>query len=242
MAIFVEKSENSKISGEKGRVSATYGSIKNTCPNSCELKDAGCYAQYGHTNLSVRRADSLTDGMNTEQAARVEATAIDQSFKGGPIPQDGVAGGRDLRLHVSGDSRTIRAAKILGAAIKRWFKRGGGRTWCYTHAWERVSRDNWGPVSILASIKTPREAEAAVAQGYAPALAVPYHDSDKAYVLPGSKTSWIPCPQQTRDIPCTDCGLCMDADKLRDAGKGILFAIHGPGANKAKRRLEVLAA
>ena len=241
MAIFVEKSENRKISGKKGRVSATYGSIKNTCPDSCALKENGCYAQYGHTVFSVRRADKATDGMNTEQAARVEATAIDQSFKGGRIPQDGATGGRDLRLHVSGDARTKRAANILAAAVKRWFKRGGGRVWSYTHAWQRVARENWGEVSVLASIENPKEAKQAVKQGYCPAIVVPEHPGDKAYTIKGSKTSWIPCPAQTKeDMACSDCGLCMRADVLRDLGKGISFAIHGTGTKKAIRKLEVI--
>ena len=39
---------------------------------------------------------------------------------------------------------------------------------------------------------------------------------------------------------CAQCGLCLDADRLRDRGFGIAFAAHGVKAGSMKRRLEVL--
>lgn len=37
----------------------------------------------------------------------------------------------------------------------------------------------------------------------------------------------LPCPQQTRDIACSDCGLCMNDAGLRDRGYSIGFELHG---------------
>ena len=42
--IYVQDSSNTKISGDN-KVDATYASIKATCPDTCSLKDEGCYAQ-----------------------------------------------------------------------------------------------------------------------------------------------------------------------------------------------------
>jgi hypothetical protein len=240
VALFIEKSSNSKIVGKKGKVSATYGSIANTCPKSCPLQDSGCYAQFGHTNIHVKRADKVTAGMTPLQAAKLEANAINASFKGGDIPQDGTKGGRDLRLHVSGDCKTKGAAKALAKAGDKWYERGGGAIWCYTHAWEKVERDNWGEVSILASVEDPTQTKLAKAQGYASAIVVQTFPSEKAFKVEESDVSWIPCPQQTKGVSCSDCRLCFNADRLRDNDMGIAFAVHGSGSKKAVRKLKVL--
>ena len=39
---------------------------------------------------------------------------------------------------------------------------------------------------------------------------------------------------------CAQCGLCLDADRLRDRGFGIAFSAHGVKAKSMKRRLEVV--
>lgn len=233
-AIYVEDSNNRKISGDS-KVDATYASIKKTCPDSCSLKGQGCYAQTSYTGIIVARMDKRARQGSPLALARAEARAIDQSHKGGPIPA-----GRDLRVHVAGDSRTVKGTRILNAAIGRWKKRGGGFAWSYTHAWKHVRRDEWIQVSVLASIENPRDSEAVRAQGYAPALVVGEHPTDKAYKLPGSETTFIPCPQQTRGVACTDCRLCMKADWLFQNNKGIAFASHGVYKGIIKRRLNVL--
>jgi hypothetical protein len=37
----------------------------------------------------------------------------------------------------------------------------------------------------------------------------------------------LPCPQQTRGVPCSDCKRCFDDAKLRELGCTIAFANHG---------------
>jgi len=240
VAILAESSKNSKIAGS-GQVSATYLSTKVSCPTTCALRNDGCYAEMGRTGIHVSRLNAeAPKGMRPEAAARVERDLVKESFKGGSIPQDGAKGGRDLRMHVSGDARTRRAARILAEAGTDWKARGGGTVWTYTHAWKTVPRKDWGPVSVLASMEDPRKAEEARAQGYAPALVVERHTSDKAYNVEGSDVEWIPCVEQTRGVACSDCRLCMDADRLRDTNRGIAFAAHGPTV-KVRKHLTVLA-
>jgi len=238
VAILAEESKNSKIAGS-GQVAATYVATKGSCPASCELRGTGCYAENGRTGMINHRLNKGVKGdMRPEALARAEARAIRESFGGGAIPQDGARGGRDLRLHVSGDARTVRSVKILVAALMGWFLRGGGAVWSYTHAWMTVPRKFWGKVSILASMTDPAMAKQARRQGYAPALVVEHHESDKAYKIEGSDVTWIPCPQQTRGIACSDCRLCMDSRRLFKMNMGILFAAHG-ATNKIKSALVV---
>lgn len=240
VAIFAEKSENVKISG-KGRVSATYLSTSVSCPTSCVLRSDGCYAEMGNTGIHVHNLNkAVPSGMRPEAAARIERDKINASFKGGPVPQDGAKGGRDLRLHVAGDSRTVKATRILASAIKKWKERGGGAVWTYTHAWATVPRKEWGEATnILASMEDPALASKAREQGYAPALVVGSHKSEKAYTVPGSDVKWIPCLEQTRGIPCSDCRLCMNTERLFEDNMGIAFAAHG-STQKIRKHLTVL--
>ncbi len=240
VAILAESSANKKIAG-KGQISATYVATSVSCPTSCALRGEGCYAEYGRVGLHVQRLNKqATPGMRPEAAARAERRAIRAAFRGGPIPQDGARGGRDLRMHVSGDARTRRAAQILADAAREWKARGGGEVWTYTHGWETVPARDWGPISVLASMEDPKLAKKARRRGYAPAVVVPKHTSDKAYRLPGSDVEWLPCPQQTRGIPCSDCRLCMKSKWLRKTNRGIAFEAHG-AAERVKKHLAVVA-
>lgn len=236
-ATFVKRSKNAKI-GEK--TCATYLSIAATCPSTCAMRGGGCYAQDGNVNVTVIRLDEGAVGKDARDVAREEAHLIRTSFRGRRIPQDGARGGRDLRLHVSGDSRTPSAVRIVASAVEDYLRRGGGDVWSYTHAWRAVLRREWGRVSVLASMEDAREVAAARKRGYAPALVVAHHDSSRAHKLPGSDVLWIPCPSQVRDTTCDRCRLCMNADKLLSSGRGITFAAHGSRTKTIKRRLSVI--
>lgn len=233
-AIYVSDSGNTKIMGSK-KVDATYASIKATCPDSCELKDAGCYAQTSFVGMINQRMNRRARGGSPLDVARAEARAIDDAYKGGAVPAD-----RALRIHVAGDSRTILGTRVINKAIGRWKQRGGGDCWSYTHAWEHVAREEWSHVSILASVANVTEIGLARKQGYAPAIVVPEHPGDKAFQLPGSDTTFIPCPNQTRGVGCTDCRLCFKADWLFETNRGIAFAAHGVRKETLKRHLNVI--
>ena len=230
MGIYVEKSKNGKV----GDVDATYASISSTCPDTCASKrDGSCYAMGGRVALTVRRLDS--EGLTPLQAAKREALAIDGSWKGGAVP------GRALRLHVSGDAKTRQAVKVLASAAGRWLDRGGANAWTYTHAWKTVPRSAWGRVSVLASVDKPEDVAKARAQGYAPAIVVPEHSPDGKAFTDADGNRWLPCPEQTKGVPCDKCRLCWNADRLASTGSGIAFAAHGVKTESMKRRLTLLA-
>ena len=234
VATYVSDSGNTKIMGSK-KVDATYVTIKGSCPNSCSLKGEGCYAQSSFVGMHVARLDKASQGISALQVAREEAKAIDQSYNGGKVPTN-----RDLRVHVSGDSRTLAGTRLINNAIGRWKKRGGGDCWSYTHAWKNIPRDEWTNVSILASISSVQEVKLARKQGYAPAIVVIEHLDNKTYKLHNSDVKWIPCPAQTKGVGCSDCRLCFNANRLFQGNYGIAFAAHGINSNKIKRRLTVI--
>jgi len=237
---FVADSDNSKISPKEHKVSATYTSIKASCPTTCQLRNEGaCYAMGGPIAIIMRNLDKESSQYSANEVADEEYKLIVNSFNGKEIPQDGAKGGRDLRLHVFGDSTTVYAAQKLSAAADHWKNRNGGTVWTYTHAWENVHRSNWGNnVSILASVDNSVDGIKAIKQGYAPARIVGTHQNHKMVVEHGIR--WIPCPEQTNGINCTKCRLCLNADNLMQKGMGIQFAAHGIGTKKIKRRLNVI--
>lgn len=233
-AIFVPRTGNTKT----GRMAVTYASIDASCPSTCKLRDAGCYAQTGYVGITTDRLNASGGALRPRDVARQEARLIRESFKGGPIPWlDGAP--RMLRLHVAGDARTNEAARILARAADDWLKRGGGMVYTYTHAWRTVDRSSWGPVSVLASVDNLSEAREALERGYAPASVVLEHTSDRAQ-RDASGVRWIPCPSQTRGVTCADCHLCAHADTLHNGKSGVAFAVHGAQKGKAKHRLEVV--
>jgi hypothetical protein len=218
--IAVEKSDNAKT----GPVSATYVS-QASCPADCPLRGSGCYAESGPVGIITRRLTRSGEGSPLELARR-EAQAIGR-----------LSGRRDLRVHVVGDCRTEKAARIVARAMRRHRGKVGMRAWTYTHAWKRVRRTAWEDASVLASCETVEEVRHARARGYATALVVDSFATEKAHdVAPG--VCLLPCPNQTRGVTCERCGLCMDDQRLHRAGLTIGFAAHGSGKGRVLRAVE----
>jgi hypothetical protein len=238
-AIFVENSANKKITGlGSAKVCATYSSIIATCPKDCDLrKNKECYGMYGHVGLINNRLDWKMTGSDSVKVAYQEKKAIRSAFKGGPIPQDGQKGGRDLRLHTVGDCKNNTSAKILASAADDWVKRGGGTVWTLTHAWKKIKKSSWGRnISVLASLDNPDDARKALRKGYAPAKYVNQFRHSHAYLQDG--INWLPCRAQVRaDVGCANCRLCLEANFLKKKKWGIMFEAHGMKMNRMKERL-----
>ncbi len=233
-AVYISDSKNRKIARNE-KVDATYASIDHSCPDSCELKKGGCYAKQGYTGIIARRLSKQAEHSSAMEIAKAEAKAIDESYNGGSVPD------RNIRIHVLGDSRTVLGTRLINKAIERWKKRGGKIAWSYTHAWKKVPRKEWSNVSILASVSNTQEVKQARKQGYAPAIIVGNFKNKKAFKLPGSDVTWIPCPAQTHDqISCTDCKLCFKSEFLFNTKRGIAFEAHGACKNEAKVRLKII--
>lgn len=231
---FVENSKNEKI----GDISATYVSIIGSCPSTCALKENGCYAQVGNPFFTVKRLDKavIEQSLTPNDLADLEAEAIKNSFGGKKLRFK-----KDLRLHVSGDTTTKYGAKVISEAINDYKARGGGRVYTYTHAWRTVARKDWTQnISVLASVDDVSEIKKVRRKGYAPAIVVSEFKDHKAFNMPGTKTKFIPCPAQTKDVVCVDCGLCMNADDLYKRNYAVAFAAHGVRKNHIKKRLNVI--
>lgn len=228
-------SANSKLVGRprQGICAALTLPIAQTCPPACPVKDE-CYAQGGRVRLKVARLERESGAMTPVQIAKAAACEIEDSAR------KGWAEGRPLRLFEAGDARTTAAAKIIAGAARTWLRRGGLAVWGYTHAWRKVPRSAWSGVSIFASVESVKDAQAAIAQGYVPAIVIPEFPSAKTFERGGIR--FIPCPAQTTDgrVPCVRCRLCFDDEARAVTGTAIAFAAHGQRAGALRRRLPVM--
>ncbi len=223
LILYIKNSKNSKI----GNIDATYAPINKTCPSSCKLKGSGCYAELSFTGIHNKRIESNSKDQSKLDLANEEADLIiNNSFDNSKS--------KYLRLHVSGDSTTIRGTKKLAKAADFWIKNNDEYVYTYTHAWNYVKRSNWGKISVLASVESVEQISKARIAGYAPAVVVPEHLGKKAYLSSDKVTTLIPCPAQTSDVTCEQCKLCMKSDWLFKNNKGIAFAAHGIRKNKIR--------
>lgn len=237
-AIAVEKSGNIKLGG----MSATYASIKHTCPTDCPfypsqhptLDDtkagmkASCYALSGNVRFKVTALN--TNDATADDAAIQEAAAIRR-----------LTGKRVLRLHVSGDSATPAAAATVAEACEEHTEKAGQPVFGYTHAFKDVPRSAWGNVHIRASIQDEAEIPLLEVQGYT-AFALAYTTSDRkpltrAFTFGGKRV--VPCPEMSgRAASCMACGLCFKTDvnigfaghagaRFGETGHGTLPLIEG---------------
>jgi ParB/RepB/Spo0J family partition protein len=223
-------------------VCSTLVSIQASCPDTRAFKGTptspgGCYVDAGFTRIAMQKLDSAAWGLSSFDVIREEVRQIDDAFGGGPIPQDGARGGRDLRLHVGGDVDAAAGAQLLAKAARRWRARGGGTVWTYTHSWRAVPRSAWGDaITVLASVEKPSEIEQARKKGYAAAVVVEDFPSEKAFTTDGAKVKVVPCPAETRRTTCADCRLCLDRD-LVQMNVAIAFKLHGQHEAAARRAL-----
>ena len=214
-AIAVASSANKKI----GIAAATYAA-QGSCPRTCPLLSAGCYAESGHVGIATRQLAAAAAESSRADIAKTEAAAIDR-----------LTGDRPLRLHVVGDSATNAAARTVSAAADRYSARTGAPVWTYTHAWRTVEHKSWGSVAVRASCESLEDVAAANARGYAAAIIVDEHPADgRAYQTAAGRV--IPCPEQTRGRSCTDCRICWTSTNT------VAFAAHGPRAAQVKQTIK----
>lgn len=204
-------STNVKLTGGK-RVPfyATYRAVGPTCPSTCALLDAGCYAQGGNVNLHQRGRYSLNDG-----ALFLAGLAF--------IPP-----GATVRLHVSGDVMLDGALDVdyLRAMIDGAAARPDVTFFGYTHAWKLIDRAVFVfPANFVlnASCDGPADVDAARAAGWDTTTVVP---SDTPWRREGDT---VVCPQQTvESLSCAECKLCMRSDRSIT----VAFRAHGSGKKK----------
>jgi hypothetical protein len=211
-----------------------------TCDPGCPAKGDGCYAEQNPSVIRQTNAGyGIPDMVVHVFAVRVMTAAL---VHHGVAKDGGRSGdeGRDLRLFGSGDVRTDEDAKRYAVYNQDRRNAGGGVTFGYTHSWHYIFRQSFGGIVMLASIHSAEEIAEAQQRGYAPFLlwaADAFPNGDKAFKLPGSDATFVPCLEQTRKIPCVQCRLCLDDQKLLKENRVPVVLLHGQivSASRLKR-------
>ncbi len=207
-----------------GEVIASY-SPKETCPNSCSLKEGGCYA-WGLFYLKIL-SNRLTDG-------RTKPTSLVEAIK---LVKDNV---KIARHRIAGDvvgdvNETLEECKTI--------KDSGLINIGYTHTWRE---DESQPLKnyFRASCESIEELIDARNMGWATTLIVP-SETPKTLRLPNGEKA-VMCPARhdvpnKKDITCNTCKLCRVDEKTES--KTIMFEIHGnqatiKNANKALSKIK----
>ena len=191
-----------------GNVPVSY-SPKDSCPDSCSLKQGGCYA-WGLFYLNIL-GGKIKNKRITLKALK---TALKERRADARIVRHRVAG------DVVGDvEQTVQECLEVEQA--------GLTNIGYTHHWraeESQPLKQW----FRASCQSLKEVGEARSMGWSVALMVP-EETPRTLVMFNGEKAFV-CPARhgvvnKKDITCNDCTLCKVDVKTQD--KGVMFRIHG---------------
>lgn len=190
---------------------------RSTCPPTCPHKDEDCYAEDFYTRLAWKRTEK---GMNIDTLARcIEA------LRPGTVWRYGIAG--DL----PGKGSAIDAVS-LGKIVHA---NRGKRGFAYSHKrtataikW-MLEAVRWG-FTINLSADDAGEADRLRATGL-PVVCIVPRDTPEHSTTPDGHPIVV-CPNQTRNMQCTDCQLCARPNRRVIVG----FRAHGTRAAQTEAR------
>lgn len=213
---FVRVSQNVKT----GPMSVVYSS-RQTCPDSCAHKGAGCYAESGPISWQWRKVDSNGIDLNA-------LCDNIRTIPRGSLWRYGVAGD----LPGQGDTLDRQALDKLVRANM------GRRGFTYTHKLgdlDAIRDATARGFTVNVSADSIEQADHYYGQDLPVTVVVPRDAPEVTYTPEGVRI--VVCPAQTReDVTCQSCGLCAVASRRVIVG----FRAHGTGAGKIERRLKVV--
>lgn len=191
-----------------------------TCPITCPLKGAGCYADGGPLAIHWKLVtEGRRGGSWAAFVENVRALPKDQLWRhnqAGDLPGDGV----DID------------AEALAALVRA---NRGRRGFTFTHYEptgtnaEAIRSANDAGFAINLSADNVHEADVLAETGVGPVVVILPANAPKVSATPAGRRVVV-CPAQTRDTNCAACGLC--ARVKRDYIIG--FRAHGVRTRKAE--------
>jgi hypothetical protein len=192
---------------------ATTTREQTSCPTTCPLFSAGCYAR--------GRIFSIATRLGSEDHSKILELITE-------IPQGG-----GLRLNVSGDFVLKDGSPdvdYIAACNRVATARPDVKIIAYTHAWRTLTPDLF-TFGVNASCESETDVREARAAGWGTVTI--NAESDK---IAGTRV--VRCPAETRDdVSCATCMLCAKTPKINTT---VTFTAHGSG--KAKATAAVAAA
>jgi len=203
----------------------TTTSSKVTYPDTCPLKDKGCYAKYSFLG---KHWDNVTNGTAKNVMDFQQLLSTIKALPEGQLWRHNQAG--DLP-HNNG---TISREKLFLLAEASHDKKG----FTYTHHKPEgenadvIATVNKLGFTINLSANDLDQADEYIDKAIAPVVTLIAHDADKVSHTPKGRKV-VACPAEREKITCKDCKLC--ADSKRDYIIG--FRAHGT----AKKHVSIIA-
>lgn len=183
-----------------------------SCPTSCPMRDAGCYAEFGKLRFHWERV--ATRGVPwrdfCDRVAALEPGTLWRHNEAGDLP------GR-------GDEINLRALRMLVDANR------GRRGFTFTHKplrrraeREAVRAANTAGFTINLSADSLTHADELLELGIGPAAVVLPSDAPSSLRTPGG-AAVVTCLAETQGLTCASCQLCAKADRHSVVG----FRAHG---------------
>lgn len=208
---FVKRSKNGKL----GIMSAFYRT-PDTCPDTCPLKDEGCYALFGPGGVGPFK-------IAAKHGSDDVASVIDQAIR--EVPQNGI-----LRWEVSGDVVLPDGVTIDHEYIAQTNRfvaaRPDVRVIRYSHAWRQMSPEMFA-YPVNASCETLQDISEARAAGWQTVITATGPD-DEVIGMTVDESRAIICPNQTHGVTCAECQLCS-----KERTSTVVFLPHGSGKRRA---------
>ena len=211
-------------------------SSKNTCPESCQLKGNGCYAEAGHVNFHWQKVSkgerglSFDDALDTIKA--LPSSSLVRHNQAGDLPGVG-----DVLLA----DENIRLAAALTYKHKRPFS--------YTHylvlgdsTTAEVNRGiikhiNHKGFVVNLSANNLTEADLMADLAIAPVVTILPIDAGKGAITPKGRKV-ITCPATYKEgVTCASCKLCAEQRLLKNGKERVIigFPAHGVAKKKAEK-------
>lgn len=225
-----------------GNIIQSY-SARESCPVRCPFKGSGCYGESYHTARQWSRADraddpravngaeSLAAALVAAAAERPEKVILFRHNVAGDIARPGTSEiDADALSELSnGVDKANEALRVIGRSVLAY---------TYTHCEiteKSAAAVRAAHIVVNVSCETPKGCAAAVSRGLPAVMACIDPDAAKA-ALKAKGLKAVQCPAQTHDgINCEKCRLCA----RRNRAAVVLFAVHGNGAKKAARAIEI---
>ena len=197
-----------------------------SCPDTCALKAAGCYAQFSFVGIQWRQLDKGTHGIEWDEFIR-ELSKMPNGYT--------------FRHNVAGDlphdNGRIDAVKLLQLVMASNRKTG----FTYTHH-DMRNPDNLAAVlgankkgfTINASCDNLDQVDQAIALGLPAATILP-ETSGKTTITPAGNRV-VTCPATySSEVTCATCGGGWALCARHDRNYAIGFPVHGSGKKKAEK-------
>lgn len=194
----VPNGNNSKLGSG---VATTYRPVGITCPSSCPLLGAGCYAQRGRVAIHAKQSEN-----DAGELQKLAGNTLVRHLVSGDWLKPNAKGGRIV------DRALLRGVIALHKAAT-WLK-----GWGYTHAAEQLDKAGFGPANwpanftILASCHTAEDKAAHNARGWATARVIdqPSERLPDEILCPVDAAKYAGKQPKTT---CARCRKCFDGNR-----------------------------